>query len=352
MSKKGYFLTAAVIVVGCAVFYSWGLSKPKFNEVLSGDIMSQVEVAPINEALTLALSHSSEVLLVLDASAKGVKAIDVNAVVGSDYGDAADAFLALGRDRLVEIAATESPEQYLWENISVPLVVEEKKVAAGTNYSEHADEVGLTGEPPFLFPKLSNTTRWNASVTSGSRLDYEVELCAVPLQDYRAGDKTQLAYVLCGDFTDRWLLIKDMDLAGEMGKTGFPLGKGGGTRLPIGPFLVIPSNADFYNNIDLKLYVDDDLRQHSMAGLMIWSPWEIMQNALDDCGSVYTREGEEIKILSSCEKIPAKTLFLTGTPEGVMFHLATMWNSAFYLQSGDVVSAHATYLGVTRNVIQ
>jgi 2-keto-4-pentenoate hydratase/2-oxohepta-3-ene-1,7-dioic acid hydratase in catechol pathway len=158
--------------------------------------------------------------------------------------------------------------------------------------------------------------------------------------------------MLCGDFTDRWLLIKDMDLSGDMGKTGFPLGKGGETRLPIGPFLVIPSSDDFYKKIDMKLYVDTDLRQHSKAGLMTWTPWEIMKNTLDDCNSVYMRESEEVKILSSCKKIPAKTLLLTGTPEGVMFHLATMWNAAFYLQSGDVVSAHATYLGVTRNVIQ
>ena len=84
---------------------------------------------------------------------------------------------------------------------------------------------------------------------------------------------------------------------------------------------------------------------------MIWNPSEIMEHTLRDCESVYKRLDEELGILDNCEKIPAKTLFLTGTPEGVMFHLGTIWNPAFYLRSGDVITASATYLGVTKNSV-
>jgi hypothetical protein len=35
-----------------------------------------------------------------------------------------------------------------------------------------------------------------------------------------------------------------------------------------------------------------------------------------------------------------------------MFHIATLWNPLFYLASGDVVTAYATYLGITKNTVQ
>ena len=76
-----------------------------------------------------------------------------------------------------------------------------------------------------------------------------------------------------------------------------------------------------------------------------------MENTLKDCESVYKRLDKELSILDSYEKILAKTLFLTGTPEDAMFHLGTIWNPAFYLTSGDVITASATYLGVTKNSV-
>jgi 2-keto-4-pentenoate hydratase/2-oxohepta-3-ene-1,7-dioic acid hydratase in catechol pathway len=143
-----------------------------------------------------------------------------------------------------------------------------------------------------------------------------------------------------------------MEIGGEMGKTGFALGKGGATHLPIGALLVIPAADDFYQQIDMKLYVNNDLRQHSKAGLMIWSPMQILERTLKDCNAVYKKLTEEIRLLNSCDKVPAKTLMLTGTPEGTMFHIATLWNPLFYLASGDVVTAYATYLGITKNTVQ
>ena len=48
---------------------------------------------------------------------------------------------------------------------------------------------------------------------------------------------------------------------------------------------------------------------------------------------------------------PGGTLVLTGTPEGVLFRLGTLWNPAAYLQEGDVVTSFGTYLGYMRNEI-
>ena len=352
LSKKSFFSLLLVILLVLGFLYSSSLSKPKFDEQLSDDIFSKIEVAPLDDAITLAVTSAGEVLLVRDATAKGVAAINLNTINGEKYRDAVDAYNGLGRDGLLQIASSTLSREYLWDDLSVPVIVEDKIVAAGTNFLSHMQEVNLEGGEPFLFPKLSNTTSWNAGVKDGARLDHEVELCAVPLQDFRSGDKTPLAFLLCGDFTDRWLLVKDIDLDGEMGKTGFPLGKGGETRLPVGPFLVVPSSHDFYKDVEMKLYVNQDLRQHSKAGLMIWDPWQMMQKTLEDCDSIYTNLDQAVRILDGCEKIPAKTLLLTGTPEGTMFNIATLWNPSFYLTRGDVVTAYAKHLGVTKNIVQ
>lgn len=352
MRNKILMSTAAVLLVGGFAFYSYSLSlsKPKFNETLEGNINEEITLASLNDAVTLAVSEKGNVLLVVAADASGVKAIDIASVTSGSYGDAIDAYTELGYQGLYDIAESEDAQRYAWGSLGIPVTVADKVVAAGTNYKAHAEEVSVSSGP-FLFPKLSKTTGWNAPVNLGSRLDYEVELCSIPLTDFSAGESVELGYLLCGDFTDRWLLMANIDLGGEMGKTGFPPGKGGVSHLPVGSLFVIPVRDDFYKEIDMKLYVNNQLRQHSKASLMIWDPWTIMEKALADCNSIYINGDEELSILSGCKKIPAKTLFLTGTPEGTLFNLATMWNSAFYLGKGDVIDAYATYLGVTKNVV-
>jgi 2-keto-4-pentenoate hydratase/2-oxohepta-3-ene-1,7-dioic acid hydratase in catechol pathway len=346
--NKGLLVLAGLFVI--TYLAGWNLSKPKFDGKLPLDITAQITVAPIEQAITLGVTSAGEILLVTNAGQQGVSAISLG---GSNAGylDAIDAYLDIGRGKLLTLAATAESKIYPWESLSIPVVFGDKIVAAGTNFTAHAAEVSHAGEP-FLFPKLSTPSSWNAAVADGGRLDHEVEICAVPLSDYHVGDKIQLAYLLCGDYTDRWLLVKDMDVGGEMGKTGFARGKGGATHLPVGALLVIPAADDFYQEIVMKLYVNNDLRQHSKAGLMIWNPMQILERTLTDCNTVYKKLTEEIRLLNSCDKVPAKTLVLTGTPEGTMFHIATLWNPLFYLASGDVVTAYATYLGITKNTVQ
>lgn len=350
MSKKLFVAAIAGSIVAAAYMFSWVLSQPKFNEPLQEDVLALIDIAPLDQALTLAVSDTLGALLVTEASAAGVKAIPLIDAGVDMSADAVDAFLALGRDSLRALADSDQARHFAWEDLSVPVKANAKHIAAGTNYTAHAEEVGHEGEP-FLFPKLSYATPWNADVKTGVRLDHEVELCAVPLQDYSAGAQAVLGYFLCGDFTDRWTLVKDIDLDGDMGKTGFPAAKGGDTRFPTGALLVIPADSDFYQRFDLNLYVNTELRQHASADRMVWDPATIMNKALADCREPYQKRQETLTLIDGCSKIPAKTIVLTGTPEGVMFHMGTLWNSAFYLQKGDVVTAYSRYLGVTRNTI-
>lgn len=325
-------------------------SRPIFDEMLQDPPPRALSMAPLDQAVTLARTTDGRVLLLTSANAEGVSAVDINRQLSSDHTDAVQAYRALGYDRLQFMATSSHMMQRLsWSELGSPVDGPEQQIAAGTNYRAHAEEVGHEGEP-FLFPKLSAPTAWNDPVSAGGRLDYEVELCAVPLEDYTGEGSVQLGYLLCNDFTDRWQLVRDIDLDGPMGLTGFPLSKGGASRLPVGPLLVIPRRDGFHKQVQLSLYVDGALRQQAPAEQMIWSPAETLSRALEACPTAYDLEGEDI-YLGTCNGVAAGTLVLTGTPAGVMFSPATIWAPWAYLRRGQVVQAFGTYLGKLENPI-
>lgn len=338
------------LLAALAFVLSHWLSRPVVSGELTSQQFSSLTIAPLVKAITLARDASGTILLATDADARGITAIDVSTYFGGSYQDAVDVYQQLGSWALRDAVADAPKVVRDWQDLTQPIDSSYPHIAAGTNYRAHAEEVGHDGEP-FLFPKLSHSSAWNADVLTGTRLDYEVELCAVPLADFGGQAPAKLGYLLCGDFTDRWLLVRDIDTDAPMGPTGFPLAKGGESRLPIGPLLLIPSDDEFYRDIELSLYVNETLRQQAPAGQMIWSPQQIVVNALDNCGTPYYR-GEQTLSLTACESVPAATLVLTGTPEGVLFNLATIWNPWAYLRNGDVVTSFGTYLGYLRNTVR
>ncbi len=337
------FLTGLVIV-------SWWVSRPIYNEVLDGDPSAQVVIAPHQEAVTFARTVQGKVVIVESANATGI----FGQIITSQHRDGVAVFNDLGFAGIIRLRQKQGVSNlshFTWQQLGLPFAANYPQIAAGANFLAHAEEVGIDDDP-FLFPKLSEATSWNSPVLRGTRLDYEVELCALTLNNYLAQSPGKLGYVLCGDFTERWTLISQLDLQAPMGTTGFPEGKGGKTRLPIGPLLVIPKDEEqFYQNLELSLYVNGKLRQRATAGLMIWSPVEIVNKALTNCEVGYHNQGELLH-LTPCESIEARTLILTGTPEGVGFHLLNLWSSIFYLNPRDEVLGSATHLGVTRNVVE
>lgn len=331
------------------------LASPKFDGRLADDPLASLEIAPIDEAVTLARLHTGDptVLLVVRSGADGLEAIDLQPMSGRRFRDAVEALEALGLDELTRIAGDPASVRMLvrYADLGLPIDAGHPHIAAGTNFVEHAEEVGRE-DGPFLFPKLSHATAWNAAVPDRARLDYEVEICAVTLAPHTASAPSPLGYVLCNDFTDRWTLVRDMDLGGPMGVTGFPDGKGGDGMLTIGPLLVVPRDADaFYRDVSLELYVDGVLRQRGLGGQMIWSPTDILAQALDVCAVEYSTERGPV-FLTDCAGIPARTLVLTGTPAGVLFHAVTLWSKQAYLTPGDEVVAVATHLGMLRNRVE
>ena len=337
------FLVALVVVAAAAT--SWWYTRPVVEAVYAGPDGEVFKVAPLQEAITLARTLDGETLLVVDADRTGVQAV----ALGEPGKHAIAAYRTLGPTPLRLLAAAGNTTTYPWAELGMPIEGLAHNIAAGTNFLAHAEEVGHDGDP-FLFPKLSEPTAWNAPVSAAGRLDYEVELCVVTLADYLPDSPAPLGYLLCGDYTDRLQLVQEIDLDGPMGLTGFTDAKGGATRLPVGPLLVIPEDPEFYRKIELRLYKNETLRQRSGADLMIWTPEQVIAEALQDCEQRYQSLAGMHRV-SDCQRIPAGTLILTGTPEGVQFHVTTIWNPWAYLTEGDVVSSFATYLGYMKNPI-
>lgn len=343
------FLGLLAFIFVAALASSWWFTRPVVEAEYAGPDSEVLQVAPLQEAITLARTLDGETLLVVSANRDGIQAI----ALGEPGKYAITAYMALGPTPLRLLAATGKVDNYRWDTLGMPIAGVPHNIAAGTNFLAHAQEVGHEGDP-FLFPKLSEPTAWNAPVAARGRFDYEVELCAVTLADYSADHRADmpapLGYLLCGDYTDRLQLVQQIDLDGPMGLTGFTDAKGGAGRLPVGPFLVIPEDPDFYRKVELRLYKNDTLRQREGADLMIWTPQQLLERALADCEARY-ESLTGMQRVSDCKSIPAGTLLLTGTPAGVQFHVATIWNPWAYLTEGDVVSSFATYLGYMENPI-
>ena len=305
---------------------------------------------PTSDALTFARTHDSRLLLVTKADQDGVEAVDLSAALDTAAVDPLEVMRTHGY-QAVASAAAGAAQRIPMAELGMPFDPAYPHIAAGTNFRAHAEEVGLE-DGPFLFPKLTRATAWNAPVPARVRLDYEAELCAVTLAAYSPDSPSMLGFILCNDFTDRWALLAEIDLDTAMGQTGFPDAKGGAGMLPIGPFLVVPADhAGFHEHLEIGLAVDGELRQRDSAGLMIWSPDEIARNALERCETDFVSVAGEHR-LTPCEAIPEATLLLTGTPAGVAFHFLSIWRPASYLSSGNEVLTYGEHLGVLINVIE
>ncbi len=341
-------LAAVLVVLGVVLFgVAVSVSSPLFDEPLAEPPAPAFDVLPVSEALTFARTLDGRLLLVRSADRDSVEAVDLSGALG--LRDPLEALRAVGFQAIVR-ASQGTLETVALLELGMPFEPAHPHIAAGTNYRAHAEEVGVE-DGPFLFPKLTRATAWNAPVPKRTRLDYEVELCAVTLDAYSLDSPAGLGFVLCNDFTDRWALLVEIDLDSPMGESGFPDAKGGAGMLPIGPFLIVPADAaDFHQRLEIGLAVNDRLRQRDSAGLMIWSPREIAEHALDRCEVDYAGAAGPHR-LTPCEAIPPATLLLTGTPAGVMFNVLNVWRPASYLRADDQVLTYGAHLGVLRNRI-
>lgn len=340
-------LFAAGALLGVFLLYVHSVSAPLFDET-RGEFAPQL--ARLDQALTFARAGDT-LVLVTEQDDRAVRGRDLTARLGADQtADLLELYRTLGFD---EIRDLEAPDiEIPIEALRNPIDYEAPHVAVGTNFKAHAEEVHLD-DPPFLFPKLVEATPWNADVPYTDRLDYEAELCMIPLEDITSPEAevdVEFALVLCNDFTDRWTLVRDIDLSAPLGRTGFPTGKGCTGCLTTGYLFVIPKDPDFHRSLELELFVDDALRQRFVMDQMILSIDEIVAQAFAEATDPFEYRNETVPLLPK-SRIPAGTLILTGTAAGIAFKPINIWRQGFYLQPGNVVRTEGRFLGHLENRI-
>jgi 2-keto-4-pentenoate hydratase/2-oxohepta-3-ene-1,7-dioic acid hydratase in catechol pathway len=346
-------IKVVMVVIGLGVAALVGrsiqVSQGLYDERIETIPKHALRLAPVADTLTFARTRDNDVLLVAALDQKGVVAVNLTEFFDAKGIDTLALYRNLGSE--VIRTALDSEVTFIeWEALGLPFEPRPQAVAAGTNFAAHAEEVGLD-EGPFLFPKISKPSAWNDTLPESARLDYEVELCAVPIDDYAIEKPSALGVTLCNDFTDRWDLVRTIDLDGPLGRTGFADGKSGERRLPLGALLVVPQELDtFLDGVALGLAVNGDLRQQGRGSQMIWNASKVMQETLHQCDQPYQYQGAELS-LTECGAIKAGTVVMLGTPDGVAFQMPNIWMPWPYLHQGDEVLTFASHLGVLRTRI-
>lgn len=234
-------------------------------------------------------------------------------------------------DRISEFAGGRGPEHRLGEvRLLAPLERPGKYLAIGMNYGKHVEEAERLGVPrqakQYWFNKQTSCISGpHDPIDPGvsEKLDYECEL-AVVIGTPAKGVSTENAllhvfgYTVANDVSARdW----------QHHSPSFTMGKSFDTHGPIGPWIVTADEISDPQALELRTWVNDELRQSNSTANMIHSV------------------AEQISYLSTAFTLESGDLIATGTPEGV----GAAMEPPLFLKSGDLVRCEVEGIGSIEN---
>lgn len=199
-----------------------------------------------------------------------------------------------------------------------------KIVCVGMNYKSHISEQdGRFPDKPVLFCKAGTSLVKNGDdilcPEEVSELDYEVELAVVmgkKAKNVSAADINDYiyGYTIMNDVTARdiqkkegqWFRAKSFD-----------------TFAPVGPEIISAELIKDPDNINLKSYVNGELRQDSNTSDMIFGVYEL------------------VSFISRSMTLEEGDLISTGTPAGV----GAFMKQKSFLKDGDIITCHIDNIG-------
>jgi 2-keto-4-pentenoate hydratase/2-oxohepta-3-ene-1,7-dioic acid hydratase in catechol pathway len=203
-----------------------------------------------------------------------------------------------------------------------------KIVAVGLNYRDHAEEQGTPlPDAPLLFAKFPTAVTGPfddiEKPVETSQLDYEAELGVVigaPARRVRAADAVGhvAGYLVVNDVSARDAQFAD----GQWVR-----GKSFDTFAPLGPALATPDEVPDPHALDIRTWVNGELRQSSNTGQLIFP----IPDLIEYCSRYFTLEPGDI--------------ICTGTPAGV----GVFSDPPRFLEVGDVVEVEVERVGRLRN---
>ena len=214
---------------------------------------------------------------------------------------------------------------------------EQDVICLGLNYADHVTEAKkfdssfeANKEKAIYFSKrASNCPGHGGDIPAHShltsKLDYEVELGVIIGKDafrvsYEEAEDYIFGYTIINDISARevqtehkqWYFGKSLD--------GFT---------PMGPCIVTKDEFTYPPKLEIKSFVNGELRQNSTTDHLIHDISEIISE------------------LSSGMTLKAGTLIATGTPEGVGMGM----NPPSFLKTGDEVTCYIEGIGELKNII-
>jgi 2-keto-4-pentenoate hydratase/2-oxohepta-3-ene-1,7-dioic acid hydratase in catechol pathway len=215
-----------------------------------------------------------------------------------------------------------------------PCVPEPQKIICiGLNYKQHALECNLPfPSAPIIVNKFNNTINAHGKdiliPNTSSQVDYEAELAIVigqKAKNVEIKDALSVVYGFCAanDVTARDLQNKSSQ---------WLLGKTSDGFCPIGPTLVSKEEVGNPNSLNVRLYVNGEIRQNSNTSDMIFSCEEL------------------ISYISKHFTLEPGDIILTGTPAGVI--LGYPEDKKVWLKDGDIVTVKIDKLGSLTNTFR
>jgi 2-keto-4-pentenoate hydratase/2-oxohepta-3-ene-1,7-dioic acid hydratase in catechol pathway len=246
------------------------------------------------------------------------------------------AVLAAGPALLKRLARAleHSPSGVPLEDVKLeaPIPDAQKYLAIGMNYHDHAEEAARAGVP---VPKNQLWFNKQVSCLTGpydpiykprvsEKMDYEAELGVVIGRRCRYVDAKDARAVVGGYFVANDVTARDW----QFKSATFTLGKSFDSHGPIGPWITTADEIADPHALQMRLWVNGDLRQSASTGGMIYSIWQ------------------QIEELSQVMTLEPGDLIATGTCANVGIALGK------FLQPGDVVKVEIEGLGHIENRVE
>jgi acylpyruvate hydrolase len=243
--------------------------------------------------------------------------------------DGSDRVFAYAEEQLTVLDRLSDPEatpvegrSWSLEDVSLLAPVPQPRAifGIGLNYDDHIQETGRERpEQPVVFMKLpSSAAPPNAPVHCPQvvrRLDYEGELAVV-----MGPGRSVAGYAVADDVTARDLQKREPQWTRAKGADGF---------CPYGPWITTVDEISDPHALQLRTWVNGELRQDSSTSKLIFSVPELIEF-----------------ISQTCTLAPGD-LILTGTPSGV----GVGQDPPVFLSSDDVVRIEIERLGAIEHAV-
>lgn len=261
----------------------------------------------------------------------GTAIVDLSATTPSlpsnmiDFLSAGDGALAAAK-KASECATEKIPLSDV--TLEAPILKPSKVLAIGLNYADHVAESKMeTPKHQIWFTKsptsIAGPTAGVLNPKVSDLTDYEAELCLVIGKRARHVPRDRAHEVVAGYCCGNDVSVRDWQLRTPQ----FTLGKSFDTHAPIGPWITTSDEVGDPHDLDIKCYVNGDLRQNSNTKHLIF-----------DCFA-------QIEELTQAMTLEPGDVIFTGTPSGVGGAMDPMQ----FLKTGDTMKIEIDKLGSIEN---